>query len=122
MADMTAQQQPDAPMPAASLPAKMVVGSTTGPHSKDAFARLPADFRTIDRRLLNVRVAVRADGTRSGVHTPDPAAVTEAHRRFAICKACEHSRDDGFACDLYASCCLGRFRSSLASHCPADHW
>jgi len=66
--------------------------------------------------------------------TPEPDAKTQAtaeaavarlaeiKRRFAICKACEHSRDDGFACALHTGCCFGRFRSDLANRCPAGRW
>ena len=43
---------------------------------------------------------------------PVVAAVAEDQRRFAICKACDHARDDGFVCDLYHSCCLGKFRGN----------
>jgi len=50
------------------------------------------------------------------------ARLAEIKRRFAICKACEHSRDNGFACALHTGCCFGRFRSDLASLCPADRW
>jgi len=50
------------------------------------------------------------------------ARLAEIKRRFAICKACEHARDDGFACALHAGCCLGRFRSDLANACPAGRW
>ena len=59
---------------------------------------------------------------------PDTAAqVPAAHlaeiaRRFAICKACEHARDDGFACTLHTGCCFGRFRSDIANACPAGRW
>jgi len=52
----------------------------------------------------------------------DPADIEEAKRRFAICIACEHARDDGFACDIYTGCCLGRFRAVAGSHCPAGKW
>jgi len=50
------------------------------------------------------------------------ARLAEIKRRFAICKACEHARDDGFACVLHAGCCFGRFRSDLANACPAGRW
>ena len=54
-----------------------------------------------------------------------PAAIVtpaEAQRRFAICSACGHSRDNGFACALHPGCCLGKFRAGRASHCPAAKW
>ena len=50
------------------------------------------------------------------------ARLAEIKRRFAVCKACEHSRDDGFACALHTGCCFGRFRSDLANACPAGRW
>lgn len=50
------------------------------------------------------------------------ARLAEIKRRFAICKACEHARDDGFACALHTGCCFGRFRSDLANACPAGRW
>ena len=50
------------------------------------------------------------------------ARLAEIKRRFAICKTCEHARDDGFACALHTGCCFGRFRSDLASACPAGRW
>jgi hypothetical protein len=50
------------------------------------------------------------------------ARLAEIKRRFAICKACEHSRDDGFACALHTGCCFGRFRSDLANRCPTGRW
>lgn len=43
-----------------------------------------------------------------------------AKKRFEICKGCEHSRDDGFACNLHKSCCFGRYRSNPANECLAD--
>jgi anaerobic ribonucleoside-triphosphate reductase activating protein len=52
---------------------------------------------------------------------PNPV-VAEAKRRFAICKACEHSLDDGFACRLCTCCCLGKFCVASENHCPAEKW
>ena len=49
------------------------------------------------------------------------ATVAEAKRCFAICRTCEHSRDDGFACDLYHGC-FGKYRSDQASQCPIAKW
>ncbi len=43
-------------------------------------------------------------------------------RRFEICKACELSQDDGFACKLYEGCCFGRWRSEPDNKCPAGKW
>ena len=53
---------------------------------------------------------------------PDPAIEAEAKRRFAICKDCQHSCDDGFACELHTGCCFGRWRSNPENHCPAGQW
>ena len=39
-------------------------------------------------------------------HSPMPLT----KRRFAICKACEHSREGSFKCELRKGCCFGRFR------------
>ena len=52
----------------------------------------------------------------------DPAIEAEVKRRFAICKTCEHSRDDGFACNLHTGCCFGRWRSNPENHCPDGQW
>ncbi len=52
----------------------------------------------------------------------DPAIDVEAKRRFAICKNCKHSRDDGFACDLHTGCCFGRWRSNPENNCPEGMW
>jgi hypothetical protein len=41
---------------------------------------------------------------------------------FAIFCACEHSRNDAFACDLHPACCFGRFRSVSGNRCPAGQW
>lgn len=48
----------------------------------------------------------------------EPSAKDRAARRFAICKTCEHSRDDAFACALYHACCFGRWRARPESQCP----
>ena len=53
---------------------------------------------------------------------PDPVAIAETERRFGICKACAHLRDDGCACALYDGCCFGRFRANPMSRCPARKW
>lgn len=89
---------------------------------KANFARHRPGGITRDRASMSVRVAIRADGSRPAAPTPDPAAIAESQRRFAICKACDHSRDDGFTCDLYHDCCFGRFRSAPANHCPQELW
>jgi hypothetical protein len=52
----------------------------------------------------------------------DDEGLAEIKRRFALCKACAHSRDDGFACTLHRGCCFGRWRSNPANHCPAGRW
>ncbi|MCK4625177.1 MAG: hypothetical protein KAV00_07700 [Phycisphaerae bacterium] len=101
-------------------------------HTKENFARYLGHGQIIRRRDLSVCVAnTAADRThQASRQTPDPEAIaesgstrlTEIKRRFAICKACEHSRDDGFACDLYHDCCFGKFRSTLKNRCPDGHW
>lgn len=53
---------------------------------------------------------------------PDLAIEAEAKRRFTICMTCEHSRDDGFACEFHTGCCFGRWRSNPESHCPDGQW
>lgn len=74
--------------------------------------------------------ALRTDPTRQHLRATFPAsrkepvtatnaeALAEIKRRFAVCKACEHSRDNGFACALHRGCCFGRWRSNLDNHCP----
>ena len=42
--------------------------------------------------------------------------------RFAICKVCEHTRKDGFACALRSGCCFGKWRTRPESQCPAGKW
>ncbi len=53
---------------------------------------------------------------------PDPAMEAEAKRRFSICRTCEHSCDDAFACVLHTGCCFGRWRSNPENHCPDGQW
>ena len=55
-------------------------------------------------------------------NSPNQASAEEAKRRFAICRACEHSRDDAFACALHPGCCFGKYRTVTANHCPQGHW
>lgn len=43
-----------------------------------------------------------------------------AKKRFEICKGCDNSRDNGFACKLHKSCCFGRYRANPANKCPAE--
>jgi len=88
-------------------------------------------YATLKRSDLAPRAA-RRSSRRSNNSPPDPASpgsavaspatVAEAQRRFAICKTCPHSCDDGFACELYDGCCFGRFRSAAANHCPFGLW
>ena len=101
------------------------------PHDKTAFARPRGSFASIRRCDLPVHIA-RTASSRPRQHSapPDPAAVAEAgstilteiKRRFTICQGCEHSRNNTFACDLYPTCCFGRFRSDLTIRCPAGKW
>ena len=46
----------------------------------------------------------------------------EAKRRFAICQACEHSRNNAFACALHLGCCFGKHRSKPSARCPDRRW
>jgi hypothetical protein len=42
--------------------------------------------------------------------------------RFAICKSCSESLQDGFACRLVGGCCFGRKRSETSFSCPQGKW
>jgi hypothetical protein len=55
-------------------------------------------------------------------NSPNQVSAKEAKRRFTICRACEHSRDDAFACNLHHGCCFGKFRSVEENHCPDGKW
>ena len=121
--DISTQPQQAAQTPAMSQPAAPDLSlPEAASAAKASFARQRPGVLTRDRAGMTIRVAVRADGSRSPAPAPDPAAVAEARRRFAICRTCEHARDDGFACDLYAGCCLGKFRTIATSHCPSSKW
>jgi len=93
-------------------------------HTKENFARYLGPGKIIRSRDLSVRVAHTATGhTRQlSRQTAYPAAIAESKRRFEICKSCEHSRDNGFACILYHGCCFGKFRSNTNNRCPDGHW
>lgn len=92
-------------------------------HTKENFACYLGTGQIIRRRDLSVHVAHTATGrARQASQTADPAATAESKRRFAICKACEHSRDNGFRCILYKGCCFGKFRSVVANQCPDGKW
>ena len=45
-----------------------------------------------------------------------------AKARFATCKACSDSREDGFKCNFFPGCCFGRHRTTPTSHCPIGKW
>lgn len=47
----------------------------------------------------------------------DEKLVEEVKRRWAICKACEHSENDGDRCRKYTSCCFGKYRGAAGSVC-----
>ena len=102
-------------------------------HTKENFARYLGTGKIIRRRDLNVRVGHTATGrTRQASvgqtaygqtrQVADSAALAESKRRFEICKTCEHSRDNGFVCDLYHGCCFGKYRAILQNHCRAGKW
>jgi hypothetical protein len=61
----------------------------------------------------------KCENNPSGVDGGTPDTVAEIKRRFTLCKACEHSRDDGFACAQLRGCCFGRRRSNPANRCRA---
>ncbi|MFW6106666.1 MAG: hypothetical protein ACOC8H_00750, partial [bacterium] len=60
--------------------------------------------------------------SRPAAHVTLSADSTALIRPLRICKACEHSRDNAFACALHRTCCFGRWRSGPANHCPANLW
>lgn len=103
-------------------------------HTKENFARYLGPGKIIRRRDLTVRVAHTATGRarKSSQQTTNPAAlpslklrrasIAESKRRFDICRTCEHSRDNAFACNLYPGCCFGKFRSNTNNRCLDGHW
>lgn len=103
-------------------PAAMIADTSVRRNTKESFARQSPGCLIRDRATMAVTVATRTGDTKAATPASDPVAIAEAQRRFAICKACEHSSDDGFACDLYHDCCFGRFRSGLDNHCPQQKW
>jgi hypothetical protein len=105
----------------AVAPSAMIAHPAAKPRSRETFGRQHSGGMTRDRRSMAV-VNLARTGSTPTASVPDPAAVAEAQRRFAICKTCEHSRDDGFACDLYHDCCFGRFRSAVLNHCSSKKW
>jgi len=98
--------------------ADSVVYDTQHPAYQAALRKyLPARMRA--RTARRPQPPTLISGSRT---TFDPVAAAEAQRRFAICKACEHSRDDGFACALHTGCCFGRWRAMPDSKCPKGKW
>ena len=103
-------------------------------HTKENFARYLGPGQIIRRRELSVHVAHTASGRthqafRQTINPAAPpslklrrAALAETKRRFEICKSCEHSRDNAFACALYHGCCFGKFRSNTNNRCLDGHW
>ena len=51
-----------------------------------------------------------------------PVAAPVGAARFAVCKSCESSRDQGFGCIHHKSCCFGAWRSRPESVCPEGKW
>jgi hypothetical protein len=72
--------------------------------------------------ILAGPASVPAPPPARAVNPTDDISAEEAKRRFIICRTCEHSRDDAFACALHPGCCFGRFRTDLANDCPARKW
>lgn len=74
--------------------------------------------------------AARGQTRQASRQTTDPVTIAESgsarlieiKRRFEICKTCNHSRDNGFACNLYPDCCFGKYRAILQNHCRAEKW
>ena len=48
--------------------------------------------------------------------------VDVAQARFALCKSCSESLQDGFGCRLVEGCCFGRKRSTPNFSCPKGSW
>ena len=42
--------------------------------------------------------------------------------RFAICKTCNKSGEQGHVCALHKSCCFGQWRSKPESKCYEGKW
>ena len=94
---------------------------STFPKGAEVFGWPPSGLRIVRRREMAVRV-VRTAVRRRQQPAVDPEAVAEAKRRFAVCKGCEHSLDEGFGCELYEGCCFGRWRAQIHNRCPARRW
>ena len=93
-------------------------------YTKENVARYLGTGQIIRRRDLSVRVAHTATGRtqQASRQTTDPEAIAETKRRFDICKTCEHSRDNAFACNLYHGCCFGKYRAKAGNPCPRGKW
>jgi hypothetical protein len=53
---------------------------------------------------------------------PDAEAVDRSRSRFAICRTCADSLQDGSACRLHEGCCFGRLRTYPSFRCPSGKW
>lgn len=71
-----------------------------------------------DQGFIDGGQAATDHSRQASQRTTYPEAIVESKRLFEICKACEHGRDNAFACNLYHGCCFGKFRSNPASQCP----
>lgn len=56
------------------------------------------------------------------VPTIPSVSMSSAQMRYAACRACAESLDDGFSCRLVTGCCFGRKRADLSVRCPLSKW
>ena len=49
-------------------------------------------------------------------------AATLATERYAVCKTCDETLDNGHGCKLHAGCCFGAWRTDAANKCPKGKW
>jgi len=48
--------------------------------------------------------------------------VEQIKKRFIVCKQCEHSLEDGFACALYNKGKFTEYRKGINNTCPDNQW
>ena len=93
---------------------------------KGSATQLPVSHSPAPATHQHPRAIASPEVTAESGSTPSTgsgqAKLTEIKSRFAICRTCEHSRDDAFAGALHSGCCFGKFRSNPASRCPAGRW
>lgn len=51
-----------------------------------------------------------------------PGGIELSKARFAICKTCEHTLQDGYGCTHWRGCCFGRHRFNPEAKCPKNLW